>query len=377
MSAFDFSDERLARIMWSAIAEPGDRRLAQLIAQIGPTIALHGLVERDIPWMARYRVRFPHISPERELAQFKQLGGRVVIPSDDEWPMSLAALSAPPPCLWLRGPLSLQHLEQRSVAIVGARAASAYGEHVAGEIAAGVADRGFVVLSGLAYGVDAAAHRAAIHQGRSAAVLAGGADRPYPRGHDRLMASVMSEGVVMSEVPPGSAPTRGRFLHRNRLIAALGQGTVVVEAAIRSGALNTARTAAHLGRVVGAVPGPVTAPGSAGCHELIRSGRAVLVTDADEVVDLVGRLGDDAAPSRATTSSIRDGLDELTSQVLDAVPVRDSNSANQICIAAGLDLPTVQSALGRLSLLGLVSQQDGGWRLARRGNSHHGADVLC
>jgi DNA processing protein len=251
------------------------------------------------------------------------------------------------------------------VAIVGSRAATAYGEHVTGELAAGAADRGFVVVSGLAYGIDGTAHRAALTAGSSAAVVAGGLDRAYPQGHDALMTALAREGAVVSEVPVGSAPTRSRFLQRNRLIAAIAGGTVVVEAALRSGALNTARTAAALGRPVGAVPGPVTSASSAGCHQLVRDGRAVLVTDAAEVVDLVGRLGDDGVDRPVGEPSPVDDLDPITLRVLDALPVRSGRAVDRLCAAAGLDVPTVQAALGRLGLLGLAERHGSGWRLCR------------
>jgi DNA processing protein len=211
----------------------------------------------------------------------------------------------------------------RSVAMVGARAATAYGEHVAGDLSCGLGERGFAVISGLAYGIDGAAHRGALACGAvSIGVVAGGLDRAYPAGHDRLMARLADEGAVVSEVPPGSAPTRGRFLQRNRLIAALATGTVVVEAALRSGSLNTARTAALLGRPVGAVPGPVTSASSAGCHALLRDGVATLVTDADEIADLVGRIGTDAATPPQSRRGPRDDLDPEVARVLDALPVR-------------------------------------------------------
>jgi DNA processing protein len=206
-------------------------------------------------------------------------------------------------------------------------------------------------------------------------VLAGGIDRAYPQGHATLMDALVHEGAVMSEVPPGSAPTRSRFLQRNRLIAAVTGGTVVVEAAVRSGALNTARTAAALGQPVGAVPGPVTSASSAGCHELVREGRAVLVTDAAEVIDLVGRIGEDAAGPAPRQSRDVDGLDDVTARVLDALPVRSGRPIDRIACTAGLEAVTVQAALGRLALLGLAERHGHGWRVRRRPRSHKDDDV--
>jgi DNA processing protein len=371
---FDRDDAVLARAAWSRLAEPGDVRVAALIERVGPSEALRALVSRDVEWLDRYVPRLADLDPRRDLETLRRCGGRLVHPGSDEWPRRLGELTAPPTCLWVRGPVDLRDVEQRSVAVVGARASTAYGEHVTGEIACGVGDHGFVVVSGLAYGIDGAAHRASMSSGRSVAVVAGGVDRSYPQGHHALMAALVEDGAVVSEVPPGSAPTRSRFLQRNRLIAALSTGTVVVEAALRSGALNTARSAAALGRPVGAVPGPVTSAASAGCHELVRDGRAVLVTDAAEVVDLVGRIGDDAAAPASAPDSARDGLDDVTRRVLEALPVRTGRPIDRLACTAGLDGATVQAALGRLALLGLAERHGHGWRLQRQPRSRKADD---
>lgn len=364
---FDPDDELLARVAWSRLIEPGDERATTLIEQVGAGEALRAVVERDVPWLQRFVPRLATLDPRRDLAGIHRLGGRVVLPGDPEWPTSLASLAAPPPCLWVRGEALVAELAERSVAVVGARAATAYGEHVAGELACGLADRGFAVVSGLAYGIDAAAHRGALAApGTTVAVMAGGLDRAYPAGHDTLMGRVVDAGAVISEVPPGSAPTRGRFLQRNRLIAALSGGTVVVEAALRSGSLNTARTAAALGRPVGAVPGPVTSMSSAGCHAMLRDGVAVLVTDAAEVADLVGRVGTDAVARRTGPPRDGDDLDPVAARVLDALPVRSGRPIDRLCATAGLDPASVQSALGRLALLGLAERDGAGWRVVRR-----------
>ncbi|WP_426566487.1 DNA-processing protein DprA [Angustibacter sp. McL0619] len=359
---FDSADETLARAAWSRLAEPGDVKVASLLAEVGPTEALRALVTRDVDWMQRYLTRLPELDPPRDLRALASLGGRVLVPGDAEWPTGLNQLAAPPPCLWVRGPVELADLARRSVSVVGARASTAYGEHVAGELSSGLAGRGFAVVSGLAYGIDGTAHRAALGSGTSVAVVAGGVDRAYPRGHDALMAELVRSGAVVSEVPPGSAPTRSRFLQRNRLIAAMTSGTVVVEAAVRSGALSTARAAATLGRPVGAVPGPVTSSSSAGCHALVREGRAVLVTDAAEVADLVGRIGADAVDPPRGGAGPFDGLDDVTLRVVDALPVRTGRPLDRLCVASGLEPATVQVALGRLALLGLAERHAHGWR---------------
>jgi len=363
---FDTDDELLARVAWSRLIEPGDERATTLIAEVGPGEALRAVLERDVDWMQRFVPRLETLSPRRDLEGVRRFGGRVVLPSDVEWPPGFAALASPPPCLWVRGPALLDEVAERSVAVVGARAATAYGEHVAGDVSCGLGDRGFAVVSGLAYGIDGAAHRGALASGGvSVGVVAGGLDRAYPAGHDALMSRLAERGAVVSEVPPGSAPTRGRFLQRNRLIAALACGTVVVEAALRSGSLNTARTAALLGRPVGAVPGPVTSASSAGCHALLRDGIAILVTDADEIAELVGRMGQDATTARSGPARATDDLDPVAARVLDALPVRAGRPIDRLCAVAGLDPGSVQAALGRLALLGLAERDGPGWRVVR------------
>ena len=367
---FDLDDELLARVAWSRLIEPGDQKATTLIERVGPGEALRAVAERDVEWLQRFVPRLASLDPRRDLDGVLRLGGRVVLPSDDEWPAGFAALASPPPCLWVLGPAVLADVTVRSVAMVGARAATAYGEHVAGDLGCGLGERGFAVISGLAYGIDGAAHRGALACGAvSIGVVAGGLDRAYPAGHDRLMARLADEGAVVSEVPPGSAPTRGRFLQRNRLIAALATGTVVVEAALRSGSLNTARTAALIGRPVGAVPGPVTSASSAGCHALLRDGVATLVTDADEIADLVGRIGTDAAAPPRSRRGPRDDLDPEVARVLDALPVRSGRPIDRVCATAGLDPATVQSALGQLALLGLAERDGAGWRVVRAPSS--------
>ncbi|MFC7471104.1 DNA-processing protein DprA [Actinomadura keratinilytica] len=210
--------------------------------------------------MAGLRLRARDARPELDLAAARDAGARFVCPGDVEWPAQLDDLGdARPLGLWVRGTPSLRFWALRSVALVGARACTDYGAHAAGLLGAGLAERGWVVVSGGAYGIDGAAHRATLGAGgATVAVLACGVDSPYPRGHAQLIARIAEQGLVVSELPPGDHPTPSRFVLRNRVIAALTRGTVVVEAAHRSGALSTARAALRLGRAVMGVPGPVT-----------------------------------------------------------------------------------------------------------------------
>jgi DNA processing protein len=251
------------------------------------------------------------------------------------------------------------------VAVVGSRSATTYGAGVAGELAAGLAGAGQTVVSGAAFGIDQAAHRAALAtRGPTVAVLACGADRAYPAAHQRLLDYIADVGVIVSEAPIGGAPTRIRFLARNRLIAALSQGTVVVEAAVRSGALNTASWASALGRVVMGVPGPVTSEPSGGVHQLIRSRDALLVTRAEEVLEAVAPIGTHTLEDLREEDGLRDRLTSQERQVLDAVPVQQGASAASIARTAGLAQAKVTAALDRLEQLGLVAGEGQRWHLA-------------
>jgi len=251
------------------------------------------------------------------------------------------------------------------VAVVGSRSATTYGTAAARDLAAECARAGQVVVSGAAYGIDQAAHRGAIAaEGRSVAVLACGADRVYPAGHRDLVEHLAQEHAVVSETPPGGSPTRVRFLSRNRLIAALTRGTVVVEAAARSGALNTANWAGRLNRALMGVPGPITSAPSQGVHELIRVGAATLVTSGAEVLELLGEAGEHLVdPPRGRTRP-RDRLSVREQQLLDAVPVRQEAGVLSIARAAGVGVVETSSLLHSLQRRGLVEQAGSGWRLA-------------
>lgn len=391
MLRFDPADEVVARAAWSRLAEPGDTVAAVLVGVLGAGEALRWAhaaadgpetaeraaaellgvggfgsdVRRLVGAVGRWAPRLEGLDPRRELRVLERLGGVLLHPAHPGWPPGLDDLgTAPPPCLWVRGDADLAGLLVRSVALVGARASTAYGDRVAAELGAGVAERSTTVVSGGAYGIDAAAHRGCLSvPGRTVALLAGGVDRPYPAGNAALLDRVRADGgAVVSEVPPGSAPTRSRFLLRNRLIAALSRATVVVEAAHRSGALSTAARAAALLRPVGAVPGPVTSMASAGCHRLLREGAAVCVTDAAEVVELAGTMGADLTPEPEVPTSPGDGLDDVVRRVLESLPVRRGASVDGVARTAGLGTGETRGALGALELEGLAQRVTGGWR---------------
>jgi DNA processing protein len=263
--------------------------------------------------------------------------------------------------LWLRGAGALP-APPASVAVVGARAATSYGETVAADLGSGLSDRGLTVVSGGAYGIDGTAHRAALAaDAPTVAVMAGGADRFYPAGHDELLRRVVSTGLVVAEAPCGTTPSRWRFLQRNRLIACLTAATVVVEAGRRSGSLNTAGHAQVLGRPVGAVPGPVSSPSSAGCHALIRSGLATCVTGVDDVVELVGPIG-----AGGVAGPVPETADPRVVRVQDALSPRVERTTDEVAAASGLGTDTVRAVLAELEVDGVVAAGPAGWRRVGR-----------
>lgn len=361
--------ERGARATWSRIAEPADERAFALVAEHGAVDALRLVLSDDdrVPEVFRLRAGRFGIDgePSAQLAAARAIEATVVCPGDPEWPVRLDDHPVPPLCLWVLGNPDLAMLADRSVSVVGARSSTGYGDAVASGLGSGLAERGWTVVSGAAFGIDAAAHRGALSVDRATvAVVAGGVDRPYPLAHTTLLARIAEVGAVVAEVAPGMAPTRPRFLLRNRLIAAMSRGVVVVEAALRSGSLNTARTAAEIGRPVGVVPGPVTSMMSSGCHQARRDGLAEIVTDVDEVIDLVGDFGVDAAPRRSAEPLLADLLDPSDAVVLASVPVRRAHSALDIAVTAGVPVGATAAALGRLQLQGFVRRDGDGWRKA-------------
>lgn len=368
--------ERLARVALTRLSEPGDVRLADLVAQLGATRVYELLKEeQDISGVyTDVAARLRGLDPARDLEQAASAGIRFICPGDAEWPRGLAGLDATEPLLgrggsplgiWARGPLDLSEACRRAAAVVGSRSATTYGAAVASDLAAHVAGHGFTVVSGAAFGIDQAAHRGALAaRGTTVAVLACGVDRAYPSAHRTLLDYIAETGLVVSELPPGCAPTKLRFLSRNRLIAALSGGTVVVEAAVRSGALNTANWATRLHRMLMGVPGPVTSAPSEGVHELIRCRGAALVTRGEHVLELLAPSGAYLAEEPRAPARVEDGLSVVERQVLDAVPAVQPASGPSVARTAGLGEPQVATSLARLRGLGLVEALENGWRRA-------------
>lgn len=354
--------ERRARIAWARIGEPDDKDIWAVVGDRGHVRALEDLVAGRVSLGPARDARARSLDVDRELEMTRRCRATVLVPGDATWPDGMDDLERPPHCLWVRGDADLAGLAARSVAVVGARAATAYGIDVAREIGWGMSDRGFTVVSGAAFGIDAAAHEGSLGAGGpSVAFLACGIDRDYPAAHRGLIGRVAESGAVVTELPPGSAPLRLRFLARNRLIAAFAAGTVVVEAGRRSGSLNTARHADELSRLVGAVPGPVHSAVSAGCHELVRDKGAALVTDAEDVADLVGGFGVDAARPVHVADADED-WSELDRVVFGVVPVRRPVPVDAIITAAAAPAPTVIAALSRLEVCGVVRRSMDGWQ---------------
>ncbi len=374
------SDEQRLRA-WaylSRVTEAPCAELADLVGQVGPIAAAdrvrRGEVSAAVSRRTEARREIDLAAADLDLLQRR--GGRLVTPDDDEWPVLsfMSFAGAPvrdkpegraPLALWAIGPLRLDEVTDRAVAIVGTRAATAYGEHVAAELSAGLCEQDVVVVSGGAYGIDGAAHRAALAaEGVTVAVLAGGVDILYPAGHSALLHRISANGLLVSEYPPGVRPARHRFLTRNRLVAAMSGATVVVEAGIRSGAASTAAWARALGRVVCAVPGPVTSSASIGCHALLQAG-AELVTRAEDLSEIIGRAGEFADDLPRPTDPL-DGLTGSERLVYEALPGRGARTVDEIAVASGLPAAGVLGPLAVLEIAGLIQHQEGKWRITRK-----------
>ena len=377
MSAVD--PRRLAWAYLSQVVQGPCAPLNDLIDAVGVEEAARAVRERELPpALSRRTEARRHIDTAHEdLDRVAQLGGRLVTPDDDEWPawrmLAFAGVDverdkdgAAPLALWVLGQGSLTELTERAVGVVGTRAASSYGVHVTTDLVGELAAQGFAIVSGGAFGIDSAAHRAALAvDGVSIAVLACGIERAYPSTHDRLLREIARTGLVVSEYGPGVAPARYRFLSRNRLVAALSDAVVVVEAGVRSGARNTVKWARRLGRPTLALPGSVLSVESMGCHRMIREGEARLVTCASEVVDEAGPLrlpmtADDPG-DRATDGLIGDQL-----LVYEALPAIGSRTPRELSETSGVPMAGVRSALPLLELAGAVGSDESGWFRLRK-----------
>ncbi|HEY2222982.1 DNA-processing protein DprA [Actinomycetospora sp.] len=360
-----------ARAYLMRLAEPPAPRLAHLVALLGPVEAAERIrggadLGRHVGGEVAGRRDVDRV--DADLDAVRALGGRLLVPEDAAWPTAaMAAFEHPdlhgstdwvaPLGLWVRGPGSLATLSDgahRSVAVVGSRAATGYGKWVAREWSASLADEGLTVVSGAAFGIDAAAHRGCLAvNGATVAVLACGIERAYPAAHARLLETIAAQGLVVSEYPVGTVPARHRFLVRNRLIAALASGTLVVEAGARSGAARTALAARDLGRLVMAVPGPVTSALSVGSHHLARQPGVSLVGSVDHVLEDVGPAGRLATPPARPRGPL-DGLSMPAVRVHGALRGFATSTVGALARESGVDPRAVPAALDELAAARLV-----------------------
>lgn len=372
-----------SRLVWSRLVEPGDRTAGALTGHIGPNQALQLILSQShllsqqpsgvqkqlanqtastfnsIISAEALERWLPRLNPGQiscDLTIASTRGFQIITPESQLWPERLTNLQeSAPQVLWCRGDVSV--LNQKMLAVVGARAATSYGENVTAELVSGLAPSTTAIVSGGAFGIDAAAHRAAIRSGLpTVAVLAGGVDRVYPSAHAQLFEKIMTSGAVVAEMPPGQAPTKWRFLQRNRLIAAISQATLVCEAGHRSGSLNTAGHAAELGRPLGAVPGPITSASSAGCHRLFRDYAAICIRSVSDLLELLGEA------AHSERERLLPGESDEHRRVLDAVSGRQYVMIDSISKAAGLSPREVAAVLVELELLNLVTGTGAGWR---------------
>ncbi len=376
--------DRLARVVLSCGIEPGDMTTSRLVAELGARRALESQLEPKQG--SSLAERLAEIDPARQLETADRMGIRFLVPGDPEWPTGLDDLDhvdqlehrdptsdadaaslrfgGTPPGIWVRGPMPLTELDG-SVAVVGSRAASVYGAEMTRAIAGHLALASVPVVSGGALGIDFVAHDATLLAGgATVAVLACGLDRVYPQKHRALLDHLVAEFAVVSEQPPGSGPTQLRFLARNRLIAALTRGTVLVEAALRSGALNTVRWAEQMSRPVMCVPGPVTSYTSRGVHQCLRRGGATVVTQGSEVLEAIGAMGEHLLEEPRGPQRPRDRLSSVERTVLEQVPPVMALAVDRIARLSLLHVRDTVSALNRLEDKGFVVGADDGWRLA-------------
>lgn len=363
-------DERAVRMALSWVFDAGEPRLTGALARHRPTtVWADTRAGRYGPGPQR---RAEVYEPEAIAVLARRSAIRFVMPGDAEWPEQLDALGECEPIqerggrpvgLWVRGPGNLAEWTERAVGVVGARACSPYGQECATDIASGVAEAGWTVVSGGAYGIDVAAHRGAlaIPDGRSIAVLACGPDVEYPRGNLLVLQRLAEHHLVVSEVAPGVRPTRVRFLSRNRLIAALAAGTVMVEAAARSGARNTLAWTDALTRTAMAVPGSVHSALSVGPLQLVKDRRAELVTGPEDVLELLAPMGSHLTSDPRGAVTALDQLPAELGEVYETLPARGFRTVGEVAVASGRSVRDCLAALGALELRGLAEPVDGGW----------------
>lgn len=393
MDRIDLNNPAEVACAWSSLIEPGNYSAGMLISELGAAAALEWLlysgVAKELPTSLRYDdngmmlpwkkeverwiPRLKQLDVQRELEYLARIGGELWYPQHPRWPQQMSDLGLQAPvALWVRGNLNLR-VEKPAIAVVGARASTNLGEAIATEMCYQLADDGYPIVSGGAFGIDAAAHNGANRAMQqqngdslaTVAFMAGGVGQLYPVSHTELFERILETGLVISEVPPQWRPAKWRFLARNRLIAAYAKATVVVEAGIRSGALATARRAMEIGREVGAVPGPATSQMSFGCHQLIRDG-ATLVSNAKEAKELVAGFTQlELSLEEEKDAKLAAPFANLTEErVWQALPKNSRATVESVAAAAGLSVSEVDAALFGLVANGLAQVYGGQcWRV--------------
>ncbi|MDO5678030.1 MAG: DNA-processing protein DprA [Propionibacteriaceae bacterium] len=362
--------EREARMALCALTPLGQTNVVEALHEFGPEALWEGfLAQPETNWGRRAQA----VNIEAIARATHRCGARFIIPGDDEWPASLADLdrvevgaqTGQPFGLWVKGAPLPEF--SGGVAIVGARACTTYGEHAAVTLAADLAMQDRPIISGLAYGVDAASHRGALGvRGTTLAVVASGLDDPYPSANAALARRIMETGAVVSEMPPGERPNRHAFLARNRMIAALADAVVVVEAAARSGAKNTASWGNAMGRPVLAVPGPITSSLSSTPHKLIRDGEAILVTGAQDVEAVLAPLGSVEEPTGRGEQRPIDQLPLPLFEIREAIRAKEQVTAAQLSARTGQPMIDALSNAAELVEAGWLDESGGLFSLPAR-----------
>jgi len=364
------TQERLARMGLAAANDAGDLNFVKLLRKEGACELWDYL--RSGKGKTTIARRAARVDVDLLQRRTDEIGARFLIPGDEQWPRRVDDLAWSDPVggvggepvgLWVCGPVDLSVLG-KPVAMIGSRASTSYGEHVAADWAVGIAEKGCAIISGGAYGIDACSHRGAMAAGgTTVAVMAGGLAHFYPPGNSSLLESVRKSGGVVSEYPPDHPPSRSRFLVRNRLIAALSSATVIIEGAVRSGAQNTVNWALSLERPVLAAPGPVTSAMSATPHRLIRSGEAILATCPDDVLAVLGPIDSTIPDYPRDPSTVFDRLTDSQKKVYEFLPARRSMSVDELSILTGESIPSLLICLSHLSAANLaVEDPPGTWK---------------
>ena len=358
--------ERRALVALSLVPGVGSGRMRGLVSRMGSAQAALGASAAalaSVPGIGRELAAQIAAADcgeavEKQLARAAKIGAEMVALGDPTYPFLLRQIADPPAFLWMRGRLPVGEGPARALAVVGTRRMSPYGARVAKEVTEALVREGFVIVSGLAYGVDAAAHQAALDAGGcTIAVLGSGVDRVYPAQHRRLAEALIDKGgALLSEYAMGAPPDGVHFPRRNRIVSGLALGTLVVEAYEEGGALITARLALEQNREVFAAPGSVHSPASAGAHRLIQKGEAKLVQCVEDILEEL-QIAPEASSAPAKPAPALAAEEQALCQALAAAT--EPLHINTLCLAVGMDPAAALAHLLGLELKGVVKQMAG------------------